>query len=70
MARNGQRGLAFAAIEQVEPRQLLSVAPPVQIGSVYYQYPDDSGNDMAGNQIEITFAGSAGHATDRLGDRH
>ncbi|MGW8257581.1 MAG: hypothetical protein ACWGMZ_08860, partial [Thermoguttaceae bacterium] len=45
-------------LEQMESRQLLSIAPtPIHIGSVYFE--DADGQDLVGDLFEITFNGGA-----------
>ena len=61
-------------IEQIEPRQLLSFAPPIHIGAVYFE--DSQGQDVVGDVLEITWSGGAPGTqlvelrinTDKLGD--
>ncbi len=61
-------------LEQMEPRQLLSYAPPIHIGVVYFE--DSQGQDVVGDVFEITFLGGAPGTqltelrinTDKLGD--
>jgi len=61
-------------IEQIEPRQLLSFAPPIHVGAVYFE--DSQGQDVVGDVLEITWSGGAPGTqlvelrinTDKLGD--
>jgi len=61
-------------IEQMEPRQLLSYAPPIHVGAVYFE--DSQGQDVVGDVLEITWSGGAPGTqlvelridTDKLGD--
>ncbi|NUQ62986.1 MAG: carboxypeptidase regulatory-like domain-containing protein [Pirellulales bacterium] len=48
--------LRICRFEQIEPRQLLS-ASPIQVGAVYFE--EATGEDVAGDLIEITFSGGA-----------
>ena len=73
--KTGSGGVRVCRFEEMEARQLLSAAQPIQIGVVYYE--DASGEDNAGgDRFEITFQGGAPGTqltrltieTDKLGD--
>ena len=57
-AKAAARALRLCRFEQMESRQLLSIAPAIQVGMVYFE--DASGEDQAGgDRFEITFQGGA-----------
>ena len=69
-----KHGWRTARFETLEPRQLLTAVPPIQIGCVYFE--DAHGQDQVADVFEVTFQGGAAGTkvseltinTDKYGD--